>query len=74
MSNITKKHNYPDYIKSLVSMQMFDLEEGDKSKYSEIDNLSPNEVFSSLLIWEGIIGYDYTILSWIKDVYGVELK
>jgi hypothetical protein len=39
-----------------------------------VQSMPPNEVFGLVLQWEGIIGYDYKIKSWIKDIYGVDLE
>jgi hypothetical protein len=32
------------------------------------------QAFRAMLEWEGILGYTGTILKWIKDIWGVELK
>lgn len=34
---------------------------------------TPNEIFESVLEYEGIIGYTYKIKEWVKDIYGVDL-
>ncbi len=64
---------YPDYIMQRVR-QHLGLEEYDTSRDEEINNMSHNEVFKHVLEWEGIIGYDYAIHGWIKDIYGVDLS
>lgn len=63
---------YPEYIMKLVRQKM-GLEEWDDSRDDEIANMSHGEVFQRCLEWEGIIGYYYTIKSWIENIYGVKL-
>ena len=50
------------------------LEPYDTSRDAEINSLTKNEVFGKVLIWEGIIGYEYQIKRWIEDIYGVQLN
>ena len=64
---------YLNYIMDKVR-QHLGLEEGDTSRDAEINNMSPDTVFGHVLEWEGIIGYNYTIPGWIKDIYGVDLS
>lgn len=45
------------------------LEPDDTSQDDDIMSLSKEEVFSEILKWEGIIGYDTMILSWIKEIF-----
>lgn len=64
---------YPENIKRRVR-QNLDLESNDTSKDKHIDNMSPSEVFSRCLMWEGICGsYDSLIKMFIKDIYNVDL-
>ena len=63
---------YPDYIIDKVR-QHLGLEHNDVSRDAEINGMSHNTVFTHVLEWEGIIGYQYTIPQWITDIYGVEL-
>ncbi len=63
---------YPNNIMEIVR-QHLGLEDSDTSRDVEINGMSPNSVFAHVLEWEGIIGYQYTIPGWIKDIYGVEL-
>lgn len=63
---------YPNYIMEKVR-QRLGLEPYNTSRDEDINNMSRDEVFQHCLYWEGIIGYENTIKSWIKDIYGVEL-
>ena len=69
-ANVVPK--YPSYIMEIVR-QHLGLEPYDTSRDSEISEMSHDAVFEHVLEWEGIIGYQYTIPGWIKDIYGVEL-
>jgi hypothetical protein len=67
------KYQYPENILKIFR-EMHDLEEGDTSIDNEIYDLSPNELFDAILRYEGIIGYDYTIKCWIRDIYQIEIQ
>lgn len=64
---------YPEYILRTLR-QREDLEETDTSMDDKFNNYSPNKAFKEMLEWEGIIGWDNTIKSWIRDIYGVDLN
>ncbi|MDE5830856.1 MAG: hypothetical protein K2H53_04250 [Clostridia bacterium] len=49
------------------------LEKYDNSKDEEINQLSPNEVLEHVCNWNGLLGYAYTIKSWIRDIYKLDL-
>jgi hypothetical protein len=54
--------------------QRIGLNEYDTSNDEEINSMSKDEVFENLLGWNGLIGWDYTIKEWIKQIYNVELE
>ena len=53
--------------------QRLGLEMFDDSRDEEINELSPNEVLEHMCSWNGLLGYAYTIKSWIKDIYKIDL-
>ncbi len=61
---------YQEYIMEILR-QRLGLQPDDTSKDYEIACLTPNEVFTHVLEWEGIIGYEYKMKMWIRDIYGV---
>lgn len=64
--------NYPEYI--LKKMRYYnDLEPTDTSMDAEFQQIEPEEAFDIILKQEGIIGYRYTILRWISDIFKVKL-
>ena len=65
--------NYPEYI--LKKLRIFNgLEEQDNSRDNEFQELPPEEVFDQVMKFDGIIGYRYTMLRWIKDIFGIDLS
>ena len=65
--------NYPEYI--LKKLRIFNgLEEEDTSRDEEFQELPPEEAFDQVMKFDGIIGYRYTMLRWIKDIFGVDLS
>ena len=62
---------YPAYIVRVVLNQK-ELDDT-KDNRSAIQQMTPNEVFESVCLWEGFINYADTIKSWIQDIYGVNL-
>lgn len=53
--------------------QRLELDKYDVSKDKEINELSPGEVFEHICNWNGLIGYAYTIKSWIRDIYKIDI-
>jgi hypothetical protein len=53
--------------------EMRDLEDDDTSRDTEIWADTPNEIFDTVLKFDGIIGYSTRIKGYIKDIYGVDL-
>lgn len=49
------------------------LEPNDTSMDEELQQMSPNEAFDEVLMWNGLIGYARTIKSWIEDIYNIEI-
>jgi hypothetical protein len=66
--------HYSHAVMSRVRQQLGLDDEDDTSKDGKIQIMSKREIFDSCLKWEGIIGMDYQILSWIQDIWKVELK
>ena len=79
--NIIQKHqirieNNPNkYSEDVMECvrQRWGLEKYDDSKDEEINQLSSDEVLEHVCSWNGLLGYAYTIKSWIKDIYKVDL-
>ncbi len=53
--------------------QRLGLKKYDTSRDNEINTLSPDEVLDYVCNWNGLIGYAYTIKSWIRDIYKLDL-
>ena len=64
---------YPENIMRMVRGNL-ELELDDTSCDGEIEAMSKQEVFSRVCDWEGLINYDGTIKSWIKQIYGIDLN
>lgn len=79
--NIIQKHetrienNPKKYSEDVMECvrQRWGLEKYDNSKDEEINQLSPDEVLEHVCNWNGLLGYAYTIKSWIKDIYILDL-
>lgn len=54
--------------------QRLGLEKEDTSRDEEINELSSEEVFEHVCNWNGLLGYAYTIKSWIREIYKVDLN
>ena len=69
-AEIEKK--YPNYIYESVRQN---LGEGqyDISVDQRINEMSTDEIFKRVCIWNNLINYDITIKNWVKDIYGVAL-
>lgn len=50
------------------------LDEYDFTKDDELNQMSSNEVFDNVVMWNGLIGYSRTIKRWIKEIYGIDLE
>ncbi len=50
------------------------LEPNDTSQDAQIQDMGNDEAFRAMLEWEGIIGFDYKIRDWVKEIYGVVLR
>ena len=80
--NIIQKHrtrienNSNKYSEDVMECvrQRWGLEKYDDSKDEEINQLSPDEVLEHVCNWNGLLGYAYTIKSWIKDIYKLDLN
>ena len=64
---------YPEYIMAKIRQRM-GLESEDTSLDWRITKMSKMEVFNQVLLWEGLIGFDYALPHWIKDIFGVDLE
>lgn len=66
-------HNYPEYLLEVIRA-WHGLERFDESRDDEWQQLSPLDAFGIVLDYEGIKGYDSTILMWIADIFKVQLN
>lgn len=64
--------NYPEYILKKLRVSNY-LEEDDTSRDEEFQELPPEEAFDQVMKFDGIIGYRYTMLRWIQDIFKVKL-
>lgn len=64
-------HNYPEHI--LKKLREYYEDCHDTYTDEDFQEMGEADVFAILLEQEGIIGYDYKIMSWIKDVWGYNL-
>lgn len=64
--------NYPEHILKKLR-EWDDMDENDKSRDAEWQELSPEEAFDRVLSYEGIFGYRASILGWIEDIFKVKL-
>ena len=67
------KYKYPEYIMEAVRGTL-DLDEEDISSDEMINSMSKLEILDRVLQWDGIIGYKYRIISWIEDIFEVNLR
>ena len=65
-------HNYPPHIIRILR-KAEGLDRQDSSRDDEFQDTYPETVFETVLQYEGIIGYVYTILGWIEDIFKVKL-
>lgn len=65
-------NKYSDELMEILR-QREDLNRNDTSLDDTINEMSPDEVFKSVLEWEGFLGYEETIKNWISDIYHVDL-
>lgn len=67
-------NRYPNNIMEHLR-QREGLDKYDISKDDELSMLTPNEVFKEVCNWNGLLGgYDDTIKSWVKSIYGIDLE
>lgn len=71
LENPTNK--YPESIMEDIRMRL-GLEKYDTAKDKQINEMPKDVIFSMVCNWNGLLGYDSTIKTWIKDIYGVELE
>lgn len=71
LENPTNK--YPESIMEDIRMRL-GLEKYDTAKDEQINEMPKDVIFSMVCNWNGLLGYDSTIKTWIKDIYGVELE
>ena len=64
---------YPDYIMEDVR-QSLGYEEDDSTVDKMIYELSKREVFALWLQWQGIIGYEDSILDAVENIYNIDLE
>ena len=63
---------YPEYIVKKLRKRR-GLDENDTCEDNFINEYSQSEVFSEVLTWDGLIGWDYYIKEYVKDIYGLDL-
>lgn len=64
---------YPENIMRMVRGNL-DLELDDKSRDGEIVAMSKQEVLNRVCNWDGLIDYGDTIIKWINQIYGIDLR
>lgn len=57
-----------------VARQQYGLEEDDTSRDDEINAYTKLEMLDKMLKWEGILGYIDYIVSWINELFDVDLE
>jgi len=70
-------YHYPEHILRKLREICKDLDprDTDYTNYDEeFNQMSPEEVFQTLLEYEGIYGYAGKIMSWVESIYGVALR
>lgn len=70
LENPTNK--YPESIMEDIRMRL-GLEKYDTAKDEQINEMPKDVIFSMVCNWNGLLGYDSTIKTWIKDIYGIQL-
>lgn len=73
---LTELNDLPNYPESILTClrQRLGLDKEDTSLDIEFKKMSPNEAFSEVAKWNGLLGgYSDTILGWVKSIYGVDL-
>ncbi|MDF2615411.1 MAG: hypothetical protein K0Q47_66 [Sedimentibacter sp.] len=61
---------YPEEIMGLVR-QALGVPEDDDSKDERIKKMTKHNVFRKILQWEGIVGYEFYIKSWIEQIWNI---
>lgn len=67
------QNKYPENIMKLLREKK-DLDENDTSLDEEINKMEPIKVFEEISIWHGFYGWDKTIISWINDIFKIDLN
>ena len=70
---INSNNRYPENI-MLILRQDEGLKDLDFSKDEELNQLSPNEVFEKVMVWEDMQEEMKYIKKWIKDIYNIDLN
>lgn len=64
--------NYPKYV--IKKLRVYNnLDEKDTSRDEEFQEMEPEEVLDQVLRLDGIVGYRFTMLRWISDIFKVKL-
>ena len=70
----TNASRYPEKIMQVLR-QRNGLEFYDTSEDEALNTMSPSDVFSEVMQWNGFLGFwDETIKGWIREIYGIELE
>lgn len=68
------ENKYPEYILRCLR-QRLGMEADDTSRDEVFQKWGPRRVLEEVLSWNGLIGgWSGEVLSWIKDIYGVDLE
>ena len=65
-------NQYPEYIMKILR-EMNDLDPDNHLHDGALQSMDRREVFAKVLEWEGIIGFEYAILGWIRDIFKVDV-
>ncbi len=63
---------YPEEIMENVR-EALGLEPDDESRDDEIRGMSKLDILDKVATWEGLIGYGGTIMSWVQDIWNINL-
>lgn len=64
--------NYPKYV--IKKLRVYNgLDEEDTGKDAEFQEMEPEDVLDQVLRFDGFVGYRFTILRWIADIFKVKL-
>ena len=68
-----EKANKENALANKYSRRIIEMLKGAGMFIDEIELLTPDEIFESVLKFNGISGYEYSLKRWIHDIYRIEL-